>query len=511
MGQDISKAYTPPPLSLRDCLVDGRINLAKYMVYKKKKKKNAYIDIEAMVNNSKRKCNNQNISSKKKKQCIRSIKRHPILCRSDDGTLREATFKDSSWYTLYLQSPPVGKRLLKIFRNRFRIPYDEFLKLADDILADDLFSRWSNKDACGSKPSDVRLLLLGALRYLGRAHTFDDACESTYISAEVHRQFFDAFIEYGSGVLYDKYVLKALDKTDTSAIEKIFRLAGFNGCMGSSDGTHVGMLCCPSWAFINHKGFKLAIPSRNYNATVTHWKQILGSTCGHPGTWNDKSIVLFDELIQGVHEGKLLADKEFKLFELNKDGIVEEICYQGAWFIVDNGYLNWSTTIPPMKHPVTYEEIRFSEWMESMRKDVECTFGILKGRFTILRHGIRLNSISQCDKVWKTCCALHNKLLFIDGMDKGWQDEVETIYDSSDDEMEIPFSMQRLNRHSNDPKSNNATKYDDKFFDKYTTNGKRIVRKLPMSVFQERLIHHFDIRFKRNDIIWPKRTKPDNV
>ena len=192
-------------------------------------------------------------------------------------------------------------------------------------------------------------------------------------------------------------------------------------------------------------------------------------------------------------------------------GIVEEICYQGAWFIVDNGYLNWSTTIPPMKHPVTYEEIRFSEWMESMRKDVECTFGILKGRFTILRHGIRLNSISQCDKVWKTCCALHNKLLFIDGMDKGWQDEVETIYDSSDDEMEIPFSMQRLNRHSNDPKSNNATKYDDKFFDKYTTNGKRIVRKLPMSIFQERLIHHFDIRFKRNDIIWPKRTKPDNV
>jgi len=48
---------------------------------------------------------------------------------------------------------------------------------------------------------------------------------------------------------------------DTSSIEKIFRLAGFNGGMGSSDGTHIGMLCCPSWAFNNHKGFKLAIPS----------------------------------------------------------------------------------------------------------------------------------------------------------------------------------------------------------------------------------------------------------
>ena len=27
MGQDISKAHTPPPLSFRDSLVDGRINV----------------------------------------------------------------------------------------------------------------------------------------------------------------------------------------------------------------------------------------------------------------------------------------------------------------------------------------------------------------------------------------------------------------------------------------------------------------------------------------------------
>ena len=33
MGQDISKAYTPPPLSFRDCLVDGRIDVSRYMVY----------------------------------------------------------------------------------------------------------------------------------------------------------------------------------------------------------------------------------------------------------------------------------------------------------------------------------------------------------------------------------------------------------------------------------------------------------------------------------------------
>ena len=48
------------------------------------------------------------------------------------------------------------------------------------------------------------------------------------------------------------------------------------------------------------KGFKLAIPSRNYNATVTHYHQILGTTCGHPGTWNDKTLILSDDFICGV-------------------------------------------------------------------------------------------------------------------------------------------------------------------------------------------------------------------
>ena len=33
MGQDISKAFTPPPLTFRDCVIDGRVDVAKYMIY----------------------------------------------------------------------------------------------------------------------------------------------------------------------------------------------------------------------------------------------------------------------------------------------------------------------------------------------------------------------------------------------------------------------------------------------------------------------------------------------
>jgi hypothetical protein len=59
-----------------------------------------------------------------------------------------------------------------------------------------------------------------------------------------------------------------------------------------------------------------------------------------------------------------------------------------------------------------------------MRKDVECTFGILKGRFRILKTGIRLQKIEAVDKIWLTCCALHNLLLESDGLDENWESGV---------------------------------------------------------------------------------------
>ncbi len=72
--------------------------------------------------------------------------------------------------------------------------------------------------------------------------------------------------------------------------------------------------------------------------------------------------------------------------------------------------------MPPYKITANEKERRWSHWLESLRKDVECTFGILKGRWRILKTGIRLGGVEVVDKVWKTCCALHNWLLEIDGL-----------------------------------------------------------------------------------------------
>ncbi len=88
--------------------------------------------------------------------------------------------------------------------------------------------------------------------------------------------------------------------------------AGFPGCIGSSDATHVTLEKC--WAKIAnmHLGGKSSHTTRAFNITVNHRRRILYTTKGHPGRWNDKTLVQFDRLLRGMREGALLEDIDFR-------------------------------------------------------------------------------------------------------------------------------------------------------------------------------------------------------
>ncbi len=91
----------------------------------------------------------------------------------------------------------------------------------------------------------------------------------------------------------------------------------------------------------------------------------------------------------GMQNEEGCADITFLLLE-TRDTEAVNIKYKGGWKIVDNCYLAWSTLIPPLELPTCYVEMWFSTWLESMRKDVKYTYGVMKGRFGILKTGISL-------------------------------------------------------------------------------------------------------------------------
>ena len=163
----------------------------------------------------------------------------------------------------------------------------------------------------GSLP--LSLLLLGALRYLGRGWTFDDIEEATAINAETVRQFFHQFIEYGSTDLYDKHVVTPTTAEDAEAHICEFHKAGFQGCVSSTDATHVSLENCSYRLKHIHKGYKLSLSSRTYNISVNHRRRILHSTSGHPASWNDKTLQHFDTFMEGIKSGESLPELIFIL------------------------------------------------------------------------------------------------------------------------------------------------------------------------------------------------------
>ena len=113
----------------------------------------------------------------------------------------------------------------------------------------------------------------------------------------MHRVFFHVFIKWGSDELFNRFVVApTLDADPTDSFEE-FSTAGMPGCIGSTDACHVGMLNCPNQLALHNSGFKMSMTTRTFNLTANHRRQILSTTSGHPGRWNDKTPVWFDDFV----------------------------------------------------------------------------------------------------------------------------------------------------------------------------------------------------------------------
>ena len=186
----------------------------------------------------------------------------------------------SGWWEVKLRilnlTINIGPRSLD---KNFRLPYASYVMILDMISStkksEGLFDRWTQHDnSCyaerennkkNKKVSPIKLLLLGSLIYLGKGWMFDDMRAVTYISRDVHRKFFHQFVSFGATVLYPTYVSVPQTVEELQDCGNEYNIAGFLGCIGSTDAAHIPLeKVCVSLRQA-HLGFKSKSTIRTYN------------------------------------------------------------------------------------------------------------------------------------------------------------------------------------------------------------------------------------------------------
>lgn len=344
-------------------------------------------------------------------------KRHPY--RSGfwiDYILLSQTEQEDPDYDIWNEESYIGA----IFRQRFAVPYDLFHTIV---------TRWNatgeyraERDKVGRHRIDPRLLLLGCLRVLAKGTTLDLIQEATKVSASLHHQFFHRFVYWFPREFLHKWIKLPQTEAEIEHVEGLYRRLGLVGCIGSTDCVHIGWDMCPASHRSDCCG-KEGFPTVVFSVLVSHTRRILGVSQEFFGTWNDKTISKFDDNLQKIRNEEVYKGRQWSYF--TEDGRCQQS--RGLYLICDGGYCKWNCLMPPYKHQIqgTSEE-RWSNHVESIRKDVECTFGIMKKRFAILKNKIRLHNKEDIGQVFTTCCILHNMLHANDGLDD-WETIQEMV------------------------------------------------------------------------------------
>ena len=361
--------------------------------------------------------------------------RKPIQRRR---TYERENWKESCWYKfLQRDLSDLNERDGKTFRLRFTVPYQLYQQLLG--FAESWFPQ-RKVDACGKELTPICLKLLGTLRMLGKGCSWDLLYELSGVSAEVHRKWTLRFIEKFSVEMYPIYVHGPRNSEEICNVTSLYAACGFPGCVGSTDCVHIRWECCPSvWSSVFRNG-KHNYASIAYEMTVDHTKRFQSTTIGHYGTTSDKTIVKFDGFVNSVKFEKLFTEAKFKVQTSDTTWESET----GLYLLVDGGYHKWRIMQCPLKHTNEADRTRWSEFAESIRKDVECSFGILKKRFQFLKNPITWHKKSDIDNAMFSCVILHNMLHEFDGYDQRWEDQIENTHFDKEEQVHLRRIRNRI-------------------------------------------------------------------
>lgn len=193
-GVFLSFLQMSPPQSLAQCVVAGKLSAARFLQLRAasclcrcRRNLRKRLLRRHLSNSDNDDDHDSNATSKNRPPQHRA--KRCVWGRIDEsGKKVPLKPQESLWYMMYVCNPLINQdvSMHAKFRKRFRIPYANYLELVELCTSDYRFQKWCGFKKNNKRASPIELLVLGALRYLGRGFTFDDIEECTAISCEVH-------------------------------------------------------------------------------------------------------------------------------------------------------------------------------------------------------------------------------------------------------------------------------------------------------------------------------------
>lgn len=396
----------------------------------------------------------------------------------------------------------------KEFRRKFRVPFPVFQQIVTMCIEteDAEFNR-REKMATGEWAIPIELKILSVLRCLGSGMKFYDLSEMTghLISEQECGRFFKCFMKKFR-IYFERDIIKPLEGEALVQSMREYAMLGLPGCIGSIDCTFV------PWerVSINLKNLYDGDKGQGvlFEVIVTHFKKVISVGNSIPGTINDKTSVKYSSFVQRLRSKEIYNNISYRIY--TSMDIEDSIELSTVYLICDGGYMEWEvlmTGYGESGDPVKY---KFTDWIASVRKDVECFYGILKARFRFLKTPVTLQSRTDVENVFIVCCMIHNLVLEADGLDTLWESDVNWKHVHPDDgeEEEEEVVVQEENNPDYDVVLHNPAEdfVPTYVHDLIPVENLRIYQEESMnySTLQNLLANNLQYTYRLGKLRWPK-------
>lgn len=288
------------------------------------------------------------------------------------------------------------------FRRRFRLPREVFDSICERIEGKDPFIL--KEDALGKKGIWPLVKVTACLRYLAYGDAFDREDENLRIGESTLHKLTEDFCKMFVCEFGPQFLNRPPTFEERSNISHVMAEKGFPGCIASWDCKHFNWQNCPMrWAGQHQGHAEGGKKTLILEAIADHRKYIWQLNFGEAGSLNDLNVLDGSSIVGSMLNGTL----DLNVQEYTLEGNTRDWCY----FLVDGIYPEWSIFVNTYSNPAEQDKKSFAARQESVRKDIECAFGIVVQRFHILKRPLRNWYVEDITNIVHACVILHNMIV----------------------------------------------------------------------------------------------------